>query len=346
MEEKNHNVKLTEHNIRLTSAELGQLWTTYMNNSMSFCMLKYFLANCQDTEIRSILEFSLTISDTLLKNISDIYIKEGHPIPVAFKESEDVNLNAPALYSDVFILNYVHSMAMYGMTAYGAAFSGSARQDVLELFTEAIRLDMELYKKTLDLLLEKGLYFRAAAIPIPEKVDFVQKQGYLTGWFGDRRSLNAAEITNMYFNLQRNGIGKALLLGFGQTASLQEVRNYMVRGSKIASKVVEIMSHLLSEENITESATWDSEVLKSTTPPFSDKLMMFHVSLLSGASIGYYGTALGTAGRRDIGAAYMRLITEAVQYAEDGANLLIEHGWMEQPPQSIDNIEIAKTKKK
>ncbi|GGB41106.1 hypothetical protein GCM10011409_18280 [Lentibacillus populi] len=149
----------------------------------------------------------------------------------------------------------------------------------------------------------------------------------------------------LYNDLQRNGIGKALLLGFGQTAGLQTVRNYMVRGVKIANKVVELFSHTMSEENITESATWDSEVLNSTTPPFSDKLMMFQVSLLTGASSGYYGTALGTAARRDIGTKYLRLLAESIQYAEDGANILIEHGWMEQPPQSIDNVEIAKTKK-
>uniref|UniRef100_UPI00403F1F1F DUF3231 family protein n=1 Tax=Niallia sp. XMNu-256 TaxID=3082444 RepID=UPI00403F1F1F len=32
----------TEHNIRLTSSEIASLWTAYMNNSMSYCMLKYF----------------------------------------------------------------------------------------------------------------------------------------------------------------------------------------------------------------------------------------------------------------------------------------------------------------
>jgi hypothetical protein len=102
----------------------------------------------------------------------------------------------------------------------------------------------------------------------------------------------------------------------------------------------------LSEENITESATWDSEVLNSTTPPFSDKLMMFQASLLSGASIGYYGTALGTSARRDIGAKYSRLIMEALHYAEDGANIMIAHGWMEEPPHSIDNVGIAKNNHK
>lgn len=38
----------------------------------------------------------------------------------------------------------------------------------------------------------------------------------------------------------------------------------MARGSQIASKIVEFMAHILSEENLSESSTLDSEVPKST----------------------------------------------------------------------------------
>ncbi|GHH98690.1 DUF3231 family protein [Neobacillus kokaensis] len=336
----------SEQHIRLTSSEIAQLWTGYMNNSMSMCVLKYFKEKTEDEEIRNVLDFAISISDKMLQDITEIYVRENHPIPVAFNESEDVNLNAPAIYSDVFMLNFVHYMSRYGMTAYGSAFASSARSDIVELFTMAVESCMELYKKSLTTLLEKGLYHRVAAIPIPEKVDFVQKQSYLTGWFGERRPLNAAEIMNLYNDIQRNALGKALLLGFGQSAGLQQVRNYMVKGAQIAGKVVDVLTHILMEENITEPPTWDSEVLNSTTPAFSDKLMMFHSALLISASSGYYGTALGTSGRRDIGAKYSRLLIEALQYAEDGAHILIEQGWMEQLPQSSDEIEIAKIKKK
>ncbi|MFC4560129.1 DUF3231 family protein [Virgibacillus kekensis] len=334
-----------EHNIRLTSSELGSLWSAYMNNSMSYCMLFYFKAKTQDSEIKSILEFALEIADTVLKNITAIYEKEGHAIPVAFSVNEDVNLNAPALYSDTFHLKFVHNMAKHGMTSYSASFAGSTRDDVRELFSKCLDLDRELYNKSLDLVLEKGLYNRAAPIPIPEKAEFIQKQRYLTGWLGDRRPMNAVEIIHFYNNMERNAIGKALLLGFAQTAGLQKVRNYMVRGANIASKVVELLAKILNKENISQTPTLESEVLQSTTPPFSDKLIMFQVSLLSGASLGYYGVAIGTVSRRDLGAKFLRITLEAAQYAEDGANILIEHGWMEKPPASIDNIEIAKTKK-
>ncbi|MDN3019921.1 DUF3231 family protein [Paenibacillus sp. BSR1-1] len=336
----------SEDNIRLTSAEIAQLWTGYMNNSMSKCVLKYFKEKTQDEEIRTVINLAISISDQMLQNIAEIYVKENHPIPVAFSENEDVNVNAPALYSDTFFLNFVHNMSRHGLSAYSAALSGCTRFDVLELFSSAVDLTRELYFKSLNVSLETGLYSRAAYIPIPDKVEFIEKQGYLTGWFGERRPINSIEIMHFYENMQRNAVGKALLLGFAQTAGLKEVQNYLVKGAQIASKVVEIMAHILAEENISESPTYDSEVLKSTTPPFSDKLMMFQVSILSGMSLGYYGSAIGTVARRDLGTKFIRILLEAVQYAEDGANIMIEHGWMEKPPASIDEIEIAKTKKK
>ncbi|MFC2948366.1 DUF3231 family protein [Virgibacillus sediminis] len=336
----------TEHNIRLTSPEIASLWTAYMNNSMSYCILKYFKEKTQDTEIRSVIELAMEFSESILNDIKAIYEKENHAIPVAFNVSEDVNLHAPALYTDIFHLRFVHNMAKHGMTSYGASFAGSSRPDMMELNSKAIDLTRKLYIESLQLALEKGLYNRAASIPIPDQVEFVEKQGYLTGWFGERRPMNAIEIMHFYNNMDRNAVGKALLLGFAQTSGLKEISNYMVRGVHIASKVVEFMANILSQENLSQSPTLDSEVLKSTTPPFSDKLMMYQVSMLSGLSLGYYGVALGTVARRDLGSKFIRILLEGVQYAEDGANLMIEHGWMEKPPASIDNIEIAKTKRK
>jgi hypothetical protein len=335
----------TEHNIRLTSSEFASLWTAYMNNSMSYCVLRFFKEKTQDTEISSIIGLAIEIAETLIQDITDIYEKESHAIPVGFSKNEDLNLNAPALYSDTFHLKFVHNMARHGMTSYGASFAGCARTDVKELNSKAIDLTRKLYNESLTVLLEKGLYTRSASIPIPDKVEFIEKQGYLTGWFGERRPMNAIEIMHFYNNMERNAVGKALLLGFGQTAGLQEVRNYMVRGANIASKVVEFLAHILSEENHSESPTLDSDVLKSTTPPFSDKLMMFQVSMLSGMSLGYYGVALGTVSRRDLASKFMRITMEAIQYAEDGANIMIEHNWMEKPPSPIDNIELLKLKR-
>lgn len=331
----------TEHNIRLTSAEIGNLWSTYMTDSMSACVLKYFIAKTQDKEIQTVLEFALGISQTHIQVITEIFNQEGHPIPVGFGE-QDVDINAPALYSDTYFLNYVHNMSKLAMTTYGLAVSSVARKDIVDIFSKAYISARDLYEKSLQCLLSKGLYSRAAFIPIPEKVEFIQKQSYLTGWFGNRRPLNALEITQIYYNIQRNGIGKALLLGFSQVARSKKVREYCVRGIDIAFSNIQELLHKLAEENINVSPTWDSDVLNSTIPPFSDKLIMFHITAISGLSIGIYGSALGTVSRRDLGSLFMKILTAAIAYAEDGANLMIENEWLEEAPHALHNISMAK----
>ena len=45
-------------------------------------------------------------------------------------------------------------------------------------------------------------------------VDFVQKQSFLTGYFGDRRPLLAVEIGNLHFNAERNALRMAMIIGF------------------------------------------------------------------------------------------------------------------------------------
>ncbi|MGP4108925.1 DUF3231 family protein [Virgibacillus sp. L01] len=179
-------------------------------------------------------------------------------------------------------------------------------------------------------------------MPKPKKVDFVNKQSFLTGWFGRRKPLLAVEIADLYHNLQTNAIGKALITGFAQTAETEDARDYLKRGKEISNKHIKIFTSILTEEDIPVPRNWDEDVLDSTEAAFSDKLMMFHISLLSSSGIGNYGGAISTSTRRDLATHFSRLLTEIAQYTEDGANLQIKHGWMEQPPQSVDNNDLIK----
>lgn len=54
-----------------------------------------------------------------------------------------------------------------------------------------------------------------------------------------------------------------------------------------------------------------------------------------------YGNALAFSPRHDIAANYARLAAEVGNYSEDGANILIDMGWMEQPPQAADRERLA-----
>ncbi|SFF04392.1 DUF3231 family protein [Alteribacillus iranensis] len=333
----------SKRQIALTSAEISNLWTTYMNNSMAQCVLNYFIHSVEDQEIREIVTYSLDISTTLLDKIQNIFAQENFPIPVGFTEN-DVNIHASRLFSDELIINYIDQMAKSGFIAYGLSTGLSSRLDIQDLFNEAIDMNQKANKKTKEVLLNKGLHIRPPSLAPPKEVDFVEHQSFLTGWFGRRKPLLAVEIMNIFHNLQTNSIGKAVITGFAQTAQTEDTRDYFQRGKEIASKHVKIFQSLLTKEDIPAPQTWDDDVLPSTDPPFSDKLMMFHVSMLSATGMGNYGASLSSSTRRDLATHYTRLLAEAGRYAEDGANITIKHGWMEQPPQSVNSDDIIKRK--
>jgi hypothetical protein len=314
----------TEHNIRLTSTEISALWSSYMANSMAVCVLKYFLEKVEDTQIRPVIEYGLELSQNHVQRITDIFKHEKFPIPQGFTD-EDINVTAPRLFSDTFQLIYMKNMSRIGMITNSSDLSTSARSDVCDFLTECLASSAELYNKSIKVLLSKGVHVRAPSISTPEKVDFVTKQGFLTGFLGERRTLNAIEITHLFTNVETNDIGKAIITGFSQVAKSKQVRQYMIRGRDISAKHIEVFSSLLMEDHLPAPMIWDTGLMDSTVNPFSDKLMMSHIASLSAAGIGNYGVAISASQRRDLGVTYSRLLSEISQYAEDGANIVIEN---------------------
>ncbi|MET3291014.1 UNVERIFIED_CONTAM: spore coat protein CotF [Brevibacillus sp. OAP136] len=329
-----------ERNIRLTSAEIGNLWITYMSDSMAVCVITYFLEKVEDAETRSVLEYALSLSKQHVQRITEIFKSENSPIPQGFTD-EDVNLNAPRLFSDTFFLIYIQNMARIGLTGYSLALPVMVQPDVRDFFNKALSSSAELSNRVTNVLLSKGIFTRPPYISVPDKIDFVKKQSFLTGWFGNRRPLEAMEITQLFLCLLTNIFGKALVIGYSQVAKSQQVRKYMIRGKEIANKHIEVFSSLLVEDDLSLPQTWDSEVIDSTVAPFSDKLMVFHTRVLSMAGVANYGTGIATSLRHDIAVHYTRLATEFALYGEDGINILIENGWMEEPPHADDRKAIA-----
>ncbi|OLO27893.1 hypothetical protein BTR23_18965 [Alkalihalophilus pseudofirmus] len=326
---------------KLTSGELGSLWTSYMSESLVIPVLKFFSRTCEDEKIRFLLDYSLELSQQNIDTITEIFNKEKMPIPQGFTEN-DVNLSAPRLYSDNLYLPYLYFFGSACMGSYTTALSVSARSDIVKLFENCLTASMALSRKAKEEMLSKGIFIRPPYIPLPNKIEFVQKQNFLTGWFGNRRPLNTNEITHLYLNIQRNHLGFALLTGFSQVSSSNEVKNYMLRGKGISENHIEVFSSVLRENEIPISLGWDSYVTDSTVSPFSEKLMMFHTSVLNGVGIGNYGIAMGESMRHDLNAHYARLAADIGHYAEDGINILINNEWMEQPPQAVDRNQLAK----
>lgn len=90
----------TTHQPKLASGELAVLWGSYQNDSLALCTISYLLKVVEDQETRAILEYGLELSTKHIQRVKSILTQENHPLPVGFNE-QDVNINAPRLFSDI-----------------------------------------------------------------------------------------------------------------------------------------------------------------------------------------------------------------------------------------------------
>ncbi|WP_391560656.1 DUF3231 family protein [Robertmurraya sp.] len=334
----------THSPIRLTAPEIASLWTQYIFDTMSICFFRYALEHIEDHEVKSIYQTSLEVSKKHVEEITVFLQKENHPIPLGFTEKDDVNIHAPRLFQDPFYLNYLYIMTLQGMTGYALSVSTSIRSDLRKYYITCMSETMELFDQSINLMLSKGLFTRPPIITPPDSIDFVKNQSFLTGWLGDRRPLNAIEIGDITFNMLKMHLHAALKVGFIQVAQSKEVRQHFKRGLDIANKHIKIFESVFKEDKLNSPISWQSMITNSTSNTFSDKYMMYQIQLSAQLSLSYYGSALSVNARRDIGAKYLRLILELLHYADDGANIMIKNGWLEQPPIASDRESLAKEK--
>lgn len=143
--------------IKLSTSEMAHLWTTYINDSMANCVLQYFLKNVDDNDIKGLLQFALKTSQDHLFFLTDLFEENKFPIPVGFHK-QDVNKDASRLFTDEFYLFYLKNMAFIAGNGYSLALGNSARKDIRNFFINAIQSSSQLYDKSVDVLLEKGLF--------------------------------------------------------------------------------------------------------------------------------------------------------------------------------------------
>ncbi|NYE04003.1 hypothetical protein F4694_000747 [Bacillus niacini] len=336
--------KLMDHPVeKLTSAEMGKLWAVYMGNTMSKCVLSYYLQHVNDKEIKEILKNALNLSKEFLRDIKKIFDSENFPIPIGFTE-DDVNLGAPRLFADEFYLHYLKYAAKAGLSLYSTAIPLMLRQDVRDFILKCNQLTTDLLVNLNDTLKEKGFLTRPPVIPVPEKVEFIQKESYFNGFLGHVRPLHGLEIAHLYDNMENNSTSKVLLMAFGQVAKNEKVKNFMHRGKEITMKHIEACRHQLNNEDLPAHPLLDDLAENSTFAPFSDKLMLFHKIDMFSMKIRSYANASSLNGRHDIGAMYSKFLLDIGLYVQDGAKIFIDEGWMEKPPQAVDRDSISSTK--
>ncbi|MDQ0918030.1 hypothetical protein QFZ78_004290 [Paenibacillus sp. V4I5] len=233
--------------------------------------------------------------------------------------------------------------AKAGMSIYNVAVPLVYRKDVKEFFIYCMDSTMALIEQINDILMNKGLIIKPPIIPVPDKVEFVH-QGFLNGFLGHVRPLHALEIAHLYDNIENNATSKALIMAFSQVVKSEKIRKLFIEGKDLTHKSIEQYMEKLHNENLPSPSFLDHLVTTSTFSPFSDKLMLFHKIDMFSMKIRAFGNSAAVNGRHDMGVLYAKSLMKISSFVEDAAKILIENGWMEQPPFAVNRDKLASEK--
>ncbi|MCM3672196.1 DUF3231 family protein [Mesobacillus maritimus] len=176
-------------------------------------------------------------------------------------------------------------------------------------------------------MLSKGLNDRPPKMEYPKNVEFIKDQPSLINTLlGEKRPLNTLEITELFMEIERNAIGLILLMGLIQVTKDKEIKNYLLKGKKLAEKQVDIFDKLLKENDHFIGFPMTMEVTNSTISPFSERLILFIIATSNQIAISALADALSVSMRRDLASHYFLVIGEVMKYGDEGLKLLIERG--------------------
>jgi len=327
----------------LTSGEVSSLWMSYQYETLNRCGINFFLQHVDDCSIQEILQNALSLTNKRIEQITELFMKYSQLLPKVFSIESDVNLQAPRLFSDKLYLFYIMNTAQLELVTYMLSMREAMNNDVLTYYHSVIKDSLRMELETKHLTKEKGLHIPSPQIPPQKHNEIVKQENFLAGWFGNKRPLLGTEIAQLVMHAKRNALGQAVITAFSQVARAKEIRKYFARGREIAGKHLAVFTEKLHDDYLpTSSLLLTSEVTESTDSPFSDKLMTVFINKLISIGIGGYGFSLSLSPRRDLAVDYSRLMSEIATYSDDGAELLIKNGWMEQPPMAADRKDLAK----
>jgi len=326
--------------IPLISSEIAGLWNSYMSDTMIVCVLKYYLNNVDDSETRAILQQTLDLSSNHIQELTNIFNQEKLTIPEGFNDN-DVNVNAPRLFTDHFYLAYLCSMSTAGMHNYTLILNQIARTDIRAYFSNRITENINLYNNTSNIKLSEGIFIRAPRVEVTQEIQYIESQSFITDWFGEKRSLLAIEITHIFSIIYANLVGRAMTTAFGQVSKNEKVSDYFFEGKDIATSYIYELNGLLTEECIPIPSTSDSFVTSSVVSPFSEKLMMNHLAMLTSSAISSFGMSMADTMRSDLQAKYIKYTAEVMKYIKKGANIMIDNKWLQQSPQAVKHENLV-----
>jgi len=219
-----------------------------------------------------------------------------------------------------------------------------ARSDIRDYFSKRIIDSIDLYNKSADLRLSKGIFIRAPFVEVTKKVQYIRSQSFMVGVFGEKRPMLLNEVTQLFGISFSNIVGRAIATAFGQVSKNESISNYFFEGMDIASNIIRELTQVFTDENIPIPSTSDSFVTDSIVPPFSEKLMLTHMIVLSASGISSLGMAVSESVRVDLYAMYLRYTAGIMKYTQKGAKLMIDYEWLEQPPTVLKHKDLVGVK--
>ena len=308
---------------------------------MSVCFLKHYVAKSKDPDIHAVLQRALDVSSQRINTMEGIFNSIQHPIPEAYGE-RDVNVNAKQLFSESFTIQYTRLMHKFILINYSKSLSASSRSDVRSYFSECLNTSQEVHQKATEVLLAKGLLEKCPSIVIPDRVDFVHNTGYLGSilGLGNQRPLNALEISHLVTLMETKQLLKTLNLGYGQVVKSEKVKRFISQAKQTSDKQLKKLGSYLDDEDLPQPIITSNLVTDSKESPHSDKLIMCHVTVVMATIIAEYGLSIAYTPRKDLAATFANFTIEVLALAKDGAELMIENGWLEKLPQTADRKEL------
>jgi hypothetical protein len=333
----------TEAKIQLTSSELGTLWMTYQSTSASLLMYDLMKEKTIDKEAQNILTSYISEAQNVKNEIVKVFNNEKAVIPIGFDERDIIREAAP-LFDDIFHIMYLRQIIKLNFQ-HSAIFSAiSYMKEVHDILKLNYDIADKYYVMTTNYLLGKGVLTRPPYVAMPKQVEFVEDKNYMSGFnlLTDKRSLNTIEVVYINEAIQSNIFGMQLMTGFAQVAKENEVKKYFIEGKELSKKIVTDLSDLMMQSDIQPPSTWAGKATDSTNPPFTDKLMMYITSLISSSSMAF--NVLGTtySMRSDLQLKLGLISKDVFQFSKKGAEIMIKHKWMEEPPQMEDRNQLTK----
>jgi hypothetical protein len=320
---------------RISAWEISQLWLIYQANCSRKCFLQYFVAKSEDLEVKALLTDALNIVYPQLSTMINLFNSVGFPVPHGFTD-EDVKTNTKRLFSDSLMLSAFRAITRFRLVKLAHALPLATRPDVRNFFNSALVQEQSILNKAEDLLTKKGINVRPPYIPIPDRVNYIANKNWYGNLFGSERPINALELTHVFKRLETKLVESAIHLGFTQVVKDKKIKAYFSKGLNIFDKEIKRWSNILNQEDIILPMSWRSEVTDSLESPFSDKLMLFQSLLDVTYSFYANGFALANCNRTDLVTSFTKVEIDLASYGKDGLDLMIDNGWMEEIPLSVD----------